>query len=366
MAGQISSYPKVWALGSRAVERLFEGPVIIQEKLDGSQFSFGKLEGQLVMRSHHAVLYPGAVPKMFSAAAETAERIVAREDFPEGWVVRSEVLSGPHHNILTYDRAPTGNLAIYDIQPAPGLFIFPELLGLHASLWDVEAVPLLWKGLMPTAQILDELLTRTSFLGGPLLEGIVIKNYAVLTQFDHVAMAKYVRKEFKEKQTTNPEFKKGRASIEDFVNHVKGDTARWAKAVQSLREAGELEEQVRDIGKLITRVKIDFHEEMKEDIKHFLFKKFYSDFERAATLGLADWYKQELANKAMGLVPTAPPVTSADIHALAAEAQLRDAAELLVEISENNSEIQAVLAQEGVVVDITTIKENTDGKTETL
>ena len=37
----ISSYPKVYNLGHRAIVGLTEESVVVQEKVDGSQFSFG-------------------------------------------------------------------------------------------------------------------------------------------------------------------------------------------------------------------------------------------------------------------------------------------------------------------------------------
>lgn len=35
------SYPKSLNVGHKLAEKLFDGPVVIQEKVDGSQFSFG-------------------------------------------------------------------------------------------------------------------------------------------------------------------------------------------------------------------------------------------------------------------------------------------------------------------------------------
>ena len=38
---QISSYPKIYSLGHAAILDLLDGRVIVEEKVDGSQFSFG-------------------------------------------------------------------------------------------------------------------------------------------------------------------------------------------------------------------------------------------------------------------------------------------------------------------------------------
>ena len=42
----LTSYPKVYQLGHKAVLDIFSGPVVIQEKIDGSQFSFGLVGGE--------------------------------------------------------------------------------------------------------------------------------------------------------------------------------------------------------------------------------------------------------------------------------------------------------------------------------
>lgn len=61
----LNSYPKVYALGHPALAGLFDGPVIVQEKVDGSQFSFGLLGQELVCRSHRVQLVLDAPDKMF-------------------------------------------------------------------------------------------------------------------------------------------------------------------------------------------------------------------------------------------------------------------------------------------------------------
>ena len=62
----LRSYPKVFNLGHRAVRDLLSGPVVVQEKIDGSQFSFGVGEdGTLLIRSRGADIEPEAPPKLF-------------------------------------------------------------------------------------------------------------------------------------------------------------------------------------------------------------------------------------------------------------------------------------------------------------
>jgi len=43
----LHSYPSVYAIGHKAIEEIFLGPVLIEEKIDGSQFSWGIIDGEL-------------------------------------------------------------------------------------------------------------------------------------------------------------------------------------------------------------------------------------------------------------------------------------------------------------------------------
>ena len=91
----LRSYPKVWNLGHRAIKHLFDGPVVIQEKVDGSQFSFGAVDGVLECRSKGAQLHLPVKDKLFKGACETAQRLFDASSLVEGWVYRGEVLYGP-------------------------------------------------------------------------------------------------------------------------------------------------------------------------------------------------------------------------------------------------------------------------------
>lgn len=73
----IRSYPKVYNLGHKAIVELFDDEVTVEEKIDGSQFSFGLVKGEdnkykLQCRSHHQIIDMSNVPKMFGKAVETA------------------------------------------------------------------------------------------------------------------------------------------------------------------------------------------------------------------------------------------------------------------------------------------------------
>ena len=73
--------------------------------------------------------------------------------------------------------------------------------------------------------------------------------------------------------------------------------ARWEKALIHLKEKGELENSVRDIGKLIKEVQKDIKEEESEYIKNHLYKIFIKDILQTAIRGLPEWYKNQLLEK---------------------------------------------------------------------
>lgn len=102
------SYPKVYNIGHPAIDELFSGPVIVEEKVDGSQFSFGKFGDDLLVRSRGRVFDVEAPDNMFSLGAGVVKKL--RDDLHDGWTYRGEYLNKPKHNALAYDRTPAMNV----------------------------------------------------------------------------------------------------------------------------------------------------------------------------------------------------------------------------------------------------------------
>src|SRR5690242_11376793 len=99
------SYPSIFALGHRYVADLLTVPVLVEEKIDGSQFSFGiSTVGELAIRSKGAQMHIDAPEKMFQKAADTVKEL--KDVLTPGWTYRAEYLAKPKHNTLAYDRVP--------------------------------------------------------------------------------------------------------------------------------------------------------------------------------------------------------------------------------------------------------------------
>jgi len=295
---QLNSYPKVYQLGHKTIiDLLSSGPVVVEEKIDGSQFSFGVLNGELVCRSKGKQLILDNPEKMFNKAVVTAQDLAPL--LHPGWIYRCEYVSKPKHNVICYNRAPEKFLIIYDIMTGPEFYLNPFEKLEEAKRIGLECVPLFFQGELTSLDFINEYLKNTSVLGGALIEGVVIKNYELITAEKKIAVGKYVSEKFKEVHTGD--WKKRNPGQNDLVTQLittYRTPARWQKAVQHLKERGELTGSPKDIGALMKEVSQDTAKECKDEIMEFLWKKFWSKISRGVTAGLPEWYKEELAKGA--------------------------------------------------------------------
>jgi hypothetical protein len=293
----MNSYPKLWAIGHSAVKEIFFDEVLVEEKIDGSQFSFGIYNGELKVRSKGQEMLVDAPEKMFNKAVETVKTL--KDKLVDGWTYRGEYLQKPKHNVLAYDRIPNNHIIIFDINTGLKHYLSYEEKQAEAVRLGLEVVPILFKGKVFSAHDLEQLLQKTSVLGGQKIEGFVVKNYSRFGVDKKVLMGKYVSEHFKEKhkqdwKVENP----GQNDIIQKLINTYRTAARWDKAIIHLREAGELENTPRDIGKIIKEVPKDLMEECKEEIKEELFQWAYNDIIRGVNKGLAEYYKEKLLKSA--------------------------------------------------------------------
>lgn len=293
----INSYATVFAIGHKAIEGIFSGPVVVEEKIDGSQFSFGFIDGELQCRSKGKQLILDAPEKMFTKAVATA-REIAPLLHPQ-WIYRGEFLASPKHNTLAYDRTPNANIIGFDIMTGEESYLMPEEKALEFQRIGLETVPVLYQGVVTGMEMFNEFLQRTSILGGSKIEGIVVKNYNLFTIEKKIALGKYVSEGFKEVHAG--EWRKENPTGQDIVDQliVRYKTpARWAKAVQHLKEQGILTGSPKDIGPLMKEVPADVLKECEQEIRDILFAHFWKNIQRGIVAGLPQWYKDELAKSA--------------------------------------------------------------------
>lgn len=291
---KLRSYPKVFSIGHRAVKQLFEELVLIEEKVDGSQFSMSVgTDGILRCRSHKKEVDVEAPDKMFVLAVQTAKELA--DKLRPGWTYRCEYLRKPKHNTLAYDRVPLKHLVLLDVDTGMEAYLSCSEKMDEAERIGLEAVPWLFYGRVKSQEELLALLKEDSFLGGQKVEGIVAKNYARFGVDGHVLMGKYVSEEFKEihQKSWKDRHPGGRDILQRLVNGLKTE-ARWNKAVQYLRDRGELTGSPKDIGPLIAEVKTDTMDECADEMRNQLYAWARDAVARGVAAGFAEWYKKKL------------------------------------------------------------------------
>jgi len=291
----IKSYPEIFTLGAGPIKDIFDGEIEITEKVDGSFISFGIVDGVLYIRSKSSLLFDesiGTLSKnsMFDSGINYIKSI--KSILPNDVVFYGEYFLRPKHNVLKYNRVPKNNIILFGCALHPQM----DFIDMYTFDMGLEYVPVLEEGkFTPTQAFYDNLTSKESILGGGI-EGIVIKNYKkVVTYKDKciapIMIGKYVLDKFKEVHKVD--WKQGENRFEKYFDSFK-TTARWEKAVQHLKEKGELINDPKDIGLLIKEVQADVFKEEEDDIKQFLFNGYKNQISKAIIRGLPEWYKEKL------------------------------------------------------------------------
>lgn len=291
---RLSDYPKIFTMGHRWVKELLLDPVIVEEKLDGSQFSFGLLEDlTLTCRSKGQELDVVNPQGMFQKGVEYVKSI--QNKLVPGWTYRGEFFNKPKHNTLAYTRMPENHVMIFEIDKGNQDVLPYEAKKLTAQRLGFECVPILFEGRVDNLLQIKALLETQSVLGGQRIEGVVIKNYHRLGEDGKILLGKYVSDEFKEKHIK--EWKNGNPTSKDIVQTIAEKFTihtRWQKAVQNLREAGIIDNSMKDIPHLMKVVHNDIRSECLDEIKDDLLNFALPHILRSVVRGLPEWYKEEL------------------------------------------------------------------------
>lgn len=296
----ITSYPSIYQIGHKAISDIFTTEVLIEEKIDGSQFSFKRTsETDYIAKSKGAIL-GGDTQALFKPAMETMVRLLP--ELKIGWTYRGEAICRPKHNTLQYGRTPAGGVILFDVDDGLENYLSREEKEAEAARLGLEIVPILFRGVVESFETFKSLLDRDSYLGGCRIEGFVVKNYNLFTQDKKVKMGKFVSEAFKEKHRTdwkvsNP----GRADIITMLSLTYAHPNRWMKAIQHLQELGQLKDAPEDIGPLMREINADILKEETDTIKEKLFQWAWSTVSRGVTKGFPEFYKEYLAKGAFNV-----------------------------------------------------------------
>jgi len=289
---KINSYTSLYNIGHRQLEKLFEGEVLIEEKIDGSQLSFGLIEGQLQVRSKGGPLNIEQPEKMFAKAIEVIKALPLQE----GLIYRGEYLKSPRHNSLCYDRVPKNHIMIFDISNEEGKYLNNMQKKREAERLGLECVRVFSKGVFNfSAQELQEFLEKESILGGQKIEGIVIKNYNQFNDEKKILVGKLVSDSFREVHKKN--FKEENKSNTDIIQLIAEQyktPARWQKGIIHLQEKGILTNTPKDIGLLFKEINEDILKECKEEILQQFFEWAWPKMFKIIMKGFPEWYKEKL------------------------------------------------------------------------
>lgn len=309
----IPSYTKVLTLGASYTENALVGDVVVQEKIDGSQFRFGLNRNRdILCGTKGTIIHHPDENKMFKKGSEYIFSIapLLKKKFLPNTFFFAEYLEKPKHNVLKYERVPKNHIILFDVLLA-GRWLNREQIEIIGDILNIDVIPELYRGEIERKRIekkdgsvkssaidfLKRILETTqSCLGEEKIEGVVIKNYnQTILLGGHVfpLFTKYVREEYKERHNTEWKIKSPKGTLELYIKSFKNE-ARWQKALLHLKETGKLENQPKDIGALIKEVQQDIITEEGENIKKFLYNKFIKDIVRVAVRGLPEWYKNKL------------------------------------------------------------------------
>lgn len=300
------SYQKIPGDHRKEIQDIWEGYLIVEEKVDGSQFRVEIDEkGMIYCGSHHQEL--NLTDNQFKQAIDEAQKVFAgiKSDPNDIISIFCEYLRKPKHNVIPYERVPNHNLAVFDVLIG-GKFLDRESKERFVFNVGLEVVPMLWRGEAKdfTDKVKNKLLETKSFLGHQKgydrIEGIVIKNYNKYYDVNKYPwlegtpmFTKIVNDDFKEKnKVSHP---KAGDKIETLKKSICTE-ARWIKAVQHCKERNELVGDMVDLQKLAPEIVRDLVEEEKEGLKEELWKLYGKQLTQASVKGLPQWYKERLKN----------------------------------------------------------------------
>ncbi|OGK08519.1 hypothetical protein A2767_05475 [Candidatus Roizmanbacteria bacterium RIFCSPHIGHO2_01_FULL_35_10] len=291
-------YPKILELGATPILDIFKYDVIVEEKVDGSLFRFGKTKkGEFFMGSKSVDIYEDNIPKMFEKACNYALKI--KDKITNGFVFFCEYLEKPKHNVLVYGRIPKNNLMLFEVWDGEK-FLF-EIKEKWAKKFNIETSSVLFKGKIKSVEDINHLLEKESLLGKEKVEGLIAKNYRdfyLLGGKAEPMFGKYVREQFKERHATEWKIKTTKGKLESYIESFRNEN-RWMKAIFHLRDQEKLEFEPRDIGKLLKEVEGDIKEEEKEKIKEYLYRNYIDQIIRTATKGFPEFYKKWLLERGL-------------------------------------------------------------------
>jgi hypothetical protein len=268
----IPAYPKIYNHYTPEGKQVLAsgGKFMVQEKIDGSQFSFGLVDGEVVCRSKGVVLDRNG--GQFSKAVEHVHSI--KQNLVPGRIYRGEYLRSKKHNVITYACEPHGNIVLFDVQlPVTdydtGVTTYKWVrddYSIEGIAWalDVDFAPYIivdakdaWKTEWDASTYFKELAQNWMPRLGGKVEGFVIKPVEPVTdKYGRTLFCKYVTDEFREVHSDGKAKSphKEYPTIAELAHNIGADMcteARFAKTVQAMRDLGVEFPNNKNIGRAV-------------------------------------------------------------------------------------------------------------------
>ena len=300
----MKKYPKILTIGNKLLAQLFDDPVEISEKVDGSQFRVRLTKDQVMWGSKNK----GCTQEgMFNVAIMVAKEIWVQDvwrTFGDDITLFCEYLKSEKHNTIKYNRVPLNNLYLFGAI-IDGEHLETDVLIDLANEIGIDPPNIISYKKINNSDELNDLLQIESYLGRSKIEGIVIKNYhksydplLVSTQqfLGYPLAGKLVREDFREKNNANWKANKRSKGI-DKIAEVYFTAQRLRKVIQHLEEEGKIQGEKKDLKYLIPGFYSDLYEECSDEITEMIMKEVWNDIKRRGSSFVVSEYIEYLTRK---------------------------------------------------------------------
>lgn len=296
----LSKYQHVERLGHKEVEGILDGPVTVQEKIDGANATVAYIDNKLVVASrNNTISVDGTPPTGFRGLVEY---VLANPGFYpappiKDWILRGEWLV---HHSLRYRDDVYGHLYIFDVQRPDGSYVLPSEYEPVLAAAGLRFVPVAAEFTSPTPEQLLEVLQRDSTFGAPMREGIVIKRYDFVNQYGRVQWGKMIHGDFKQKNSLFFRAPKSADAEVRFVSMaVTPELVR--KTIAKVAFDKQEDASVRHMATVLGRV---WYDVFKEELWDFTQKQRVGAFDFAAARRLATEKTRDIALAVYNGFPT--------------------------------------------------------------
>lgn len=299
---------RVWAgEGPEANNHLW----YVQEKLDGSQFTFvlnpdynseDPKSQQLLFYNKCGAINP--TNKIFLKAMNMLNVLAKTGRMSSQYVYHGEAICSTNHGVVKYERVPKYYVVLYDLTTLDGKYQHPTTVKAEARRLGLESAHVLYlnfdRSISPyevCQRLVDEIAAGKikSMLGGTP-EGVVLKHESFVSRGKTVATKlKLVTPAFRESHAMKQHKEQATpaSSIEE-IGKAYSLEARFHKSYQHLRDAGKLKHVMEDVIKIKEELDDDLERECRDEIMMYLWAELAPYVKRACRTGFDDWYKRYL------------------------------------------------------------------------